>query len=209
MSYARALLPTLLCSYAALLLATTLYPDCTVGEHLNSRTTCRLCSLQQFLPILVSILHNLFARATRDTTQHDRIHNVKADLPSLRRACLVVGVASAATLQYIRYRTSNGTWLRNIFSAGPLYPQALPALLVEIASHEHFAFYPGAMLWLALLFGDLKKAGMVKESWAWLLVCAVACTAIIGPSATLVAGWAWREEILASKRHRAAIVKDG
>ena len=31
----------------------------------------------------------------------------------------------------------------------------------------------------------------------------------LAPGATLVAGWAWREEVLASKRHWAAVTKAG
>jgi hypothetical protein len=50
---------------------------------------------------------------------------------------------------------------------------------------------------------------MVKESWMQLLLYAVICTAVIGPGATLIAGWAWREEVLASKRHWAAVTQAG
>jgi hypothetical protein len=200
MNYARALLPTVLFGYAAPLLAMALYPSHTVCEH--------LASIQPFFPVLVSIVHNLFARAIQDTTKQDRLCNVKADLPSLRRACLVVGIASAATLQYFRYRTGNFGWLHNVRFAGTLHQQTFPALTAGIFNRENFDLYSGALLWLGLIFGDLKKAGMLKTSWMWLVLCVAACTAIIGPGATLLAGWAWREEVLSSKRHWAAVIKD-
>ena len=201
MNYARALLPTLLFSYACLLIATIFYPNDTMHEN--------LVSMQHFFPVLISIMHSLFARATQDTTRRDRLNNVKADLPFLRRACLLVSITSAATLQCLRFRSVNVGWLRDAFVAGTLQPQALPALTADIFNHDHFALYAGVAVWLTLLSRDLKIAGMIKESWILLLLYAAACTVILGPGATLVAGWAWREEVLASKRHWAAVTKDG
>jgi hypothetical protein len=120
--------------------------------------------MQRFFPVLVNVVHNLFARAIQDTTKQDRLCNVKADLPSLRRACLVVGIASAATLQYLRYKMGNLGWLHSVFFAGTLHHQALPALTAGMFNRENIAFNSGALLWLGLLFGDLKNAGMLKTS---------------------------------------------
>lgn len=199
MNYARALLPTVLFSYAAPLLALVFYPDTAIGEHLTS--------IQEFFPALISVIHSLFARAVSDTTKRDRFYNVKADLPSIRRACLIVCIASATTLQYIRYQTSTFGWLRSALYAGTLPPPPLSALKTAFLNDAHSALYVGGFWWLALLFKDLKKARMIQTSWMWLLLCAAASTAIIGPGATLVAGWAWREEVLASKKHWAAVTK--
>lgn len=199
MNYARALLPTVLLSYVAPLLVLVFCPDTAISEHLTS--------MHRLFPALISIIHSLLARAAVDTTKWDRLHNVKADLPSIRRACLITCLASAATLQYIRYKTSTFGWLHNALYAGTLPRPALSALMTVFLPDDHSALYGGGFWWLALLFRDLKKAHMVQTSWIWLLLYAAASAAFFGPAATLVAGWVWREEVLASKRHWAAVTK--
>ena len=204
MNYARALFPTLLASYASLFLGALFHPSGAPHET--------LVSFLQFFPVMVCIMHNLFARVTKDTTKQDRFNNVKADLPFLRRACLLVGIASTGTLQFIRFKFSTQERIYSILTAGTLESQALtglPALTAELANQEHFALYAGAASWLGLLFRDLKLAAMVERSWAWLLLCALACTVLLGPGATLIVAWAWREEVLASKRHWAAVTNCG
>ena len=61
-------------------------------------------------------------------------------------------------------------------------------------------------LWLLYLFGDLKTAGMFKESLISVIVKGAATLVLAGPGVTLGLGWLWRERILATKWHKNAIV---
>lgn len=70
---------------------------------------------------------------------------------------------------------------------------------------EIFCMVAG-FLWLLYLFGDLKKAGMVGDSWAIIILKGVATFMIAGPGATIGMGWLWREKVLATKWHKHAIV---
>jgi len=176
MNYTRALLPALLFSYACSFMAMVFYPG---GEaHMT------LGSLVRFFPVMVCIIHNLFARLIQDTTTQDRLSNVKADLPFLRRACLLMGIVSTSTLEFVRFRSSTREWLDSIFSGGLLQLQGWLEITAVYANQEHLAVYIGAVLWLGLVFKDLKRAGMVEKSCTWLLVCGVACI----PGAALVVG---------------------
>ena len=122
-----------LCSSAAQLPCSPMifYPNPVIGGH--------VASMQQLFPVLISIVHNLFARVIPDTTKQDRISNVKADLQSLRRTCLVVGIASAVTFQYIRYGNSTSAWLHNLFSAEILHPRASPVQMTVYVNDEYSA----------------------------------------------------------------------
>jgi hypothetical protein len=155
------------------------YPNPAVRES--------LASLQQISPILVSFISGLLARTVRDTTKRDCLNNIKADLPSIRRV-RYCGFNFNGDITYISYQSSKLAGLFDVFFA-------------VTTDHEHPAVYTGTALWLALLCGDLKKADMIKEDWGIVLVRATVCTALLGPGAALLAGWAWREEVLASKRH--------
>jgi hypothetical protein len=43
---------------------------------------------------------------------------------------------------------------------------------------------------------------MVQNSWAVLLGAGLLALILVGPGATVLAGWMWREEILANLRHQ-------
>lgn len=63
------------------------------------------------------------------------------------------------------------------------------------------------LLWLALLFKDLKEAEMLPMSWTKLIATVVSCACISGPGAVVAMGWLWREEIFASRRAKGAVVR--
>ena len=61
-------------------------------------------------------------------------------------------------------------------------------------------------LWLLYLFGDMKKAGMVEDSWLSILMKGAATLLLAGPGVTVGLGWLWRERILATRWHKDAVV---
>lgn len=187
MNFARTALPTIIIA--------ALIPILMILASPRGHLTKELLSLWSFLPIILSITHRLFAAFIKDTTKYDRIYNVKADLPFIRRACITAGVVSAASFQYL------------MCSWGSLEFLSVASLLIMVREFQFLSLHLGAMFWLVLLFGDLKKARMIQQSWQILLAYMGASLAVMGPGATLLAGWAWREEVLATKRHWSAVTK--
>jgi hypothetical protein len=166
-------------------LTVTAYPEVELSKNLKV--------IWPVLPIFLAILHRLFASLVQDSTPFDRFYRVKADLPSIRRAVISAAFVTMVLFQYLRF-TGTGTIV------SPL--QDIPGALGGILGSEL-----GSFIWIVLLFKDLKKARMIKTSWFILLAGYVASVIVIGPGATLLAAWLWREETLAMKRHWAALTK--
>ncbi len=75
-------------------------------------------------------------------------------------------------------------------------------------SVPNLAIFMPALIWIALLFVDLKRARMLDIGFDKLALMLVASTVILGPGAAVLAGWIWREEVLATKRHWGAVVRN-
>jgi hypothetical protein len=143
--------------------------------------------ISQPLPVcaVVYFIHRTLSSLVTDTTMNDRIHNPITDLPSLRLACQVIGVIAALYALYTRLMNPASVCVA-------IY---LPILLPSY-------------IWLALLFKDLKTAGMLDVSVFKLATLALGSTLLAGPGATILAAWMWRENILATRRHKGAVVRN-
>jgi hypothetical protein len=62
------------------------------------------------------------------------------------------------------------------------------------------------LLWLLYLYGDMKSAGMMKDSWLGIVLKGAVSLATFGPGATVGLGWLYREKFLASQWHKDALV---
>ena len=62
------------------------------------------------------------------------------------------------------------------------------------------------LLWLLYLFGDLKGAGMMDDSWISIVGRGLVTLFAAGPGVTVGLGWWWREQLLATEWHEGAIV---
>lgn len=144
------------------------------------------------LPIVLALTHRLVASIVKDTTAFDRFYNVKSDLPWTRRAVFTTGFMSVALFHLVRFNNTGFFYpsIEGIISAA-----SNPATLVHVL---------GGVTWLAK---DLKNARMVERNWATLFILCSVLMLVIGPCTTLLASWMWREEILATKRHWAAVTK--
>jgi hypothetical protein len=185
MNYAKTLLPTIFIGAILPAITITAYPEAELSKNLHF--------IWPVLPIVLVILHRLFASLVQDSTPFDRFYRVKADLPSIRRAVIPAAFVVAALFNYNR-----------ITGTGPQVPalHEVPSALRGIIGAEL-----GGCIWIVLLFKDLKKARMVETSWVVLLVGYWLAVSSIGSGAALLAGWLWREQILATKRHWAAVTK--
>ena len=197
LSYTLSVLPVM---------AVTYYGPYLFG-YLSPKATTRHIAmwLWHMSPVWATLSQWLLARMiVPNTVQHDRIHNVRRDLWPIR---ITVGVLAAF---------SGFIWLTTLFSA----PFSLSAIFIpsnegldtfvgsvrELLQYDGLFFAGSSLLWVAYLFSDLKKAGMVQQSWFTVLAVLGAMTVLSGPGAATAVGWLWREEILATRRHKGAVV---
>ena len=159
----------------------------------------------QPFPIFTSILQIVLKRTIMpDTVKQDRLVNVDGDLPTIHFTILSLCALSAGTWLY--------TLARAPFSMLTLFVPDVAAAqtgddYIRLFLQFDEIFSMGAcFVWLLYLFGDMKKAGMVQDSWLSIILRGAATLALAGPGVTVGLGWLWRERILATKWHKDAVV---
>lgn len=163
--------------------------------------------LFQMSPLWVSLGQWVLAKTiVRSTTlASDRIHNVVRDMKVIR-----LSIGSLALWSSI-------SWLNNVLRA-PLsfkqifWPPGNNAMTFvsqtrKLFRNDQIFFSLSSLLWVIYFFRDLKKAGMMKTPWIKLSLMLTASTMSLGPGATAAGAWLWREHILATRRHKGALVK--
>ena len=161
-------------------------------------------------PVWVSVGQMVF-RSTlfTSTIQIDRLHNLKRDLPAIRITIFTLAALSASI------------WLYNIFSAltsssFSLYQLFIPSgqdlntyigAIRDFLIWDYLFFVGSSILWVLYQFCDLKQARMVETGWFILLGLVGLVVACAGPGAATALGWLWREDLIATKRHKDAVVK--
>lgn len=171
--------------------------------------------LCQSFPLITIALHLLLRNlAVKDTTTYDRIYNVEADLLPIRQS--VVVLAAAASVVSIASRLVSDTPLsQNFVQRGINAAQLLSSqnvgvdrgsITVLFLQLNEFSCFTAAFLWLIYLISDLKAAGMTATPWSTLALCWTLGTLTVGPGATVVLTWLWRENLLARKKAKGAAV---
>ena len=200
MRWTTTVLPTLVLVYYISLIGQFFAPTYTSRHNWNW--------IWQPFPIFASVVQQILARTgiVPDTVKHDRIHNPRRDLTVIRYTINTLAFAGACTWLYTL--TTSPYSVRDIFIPdGPLTSKAdLIQHVRTFLQYDHLFCFASTYLWLAYLFWDLKHAGMIRESWLRLVVYMIGLTAVVGPGATTGLAWLWREETIAFKRHKDAIV---
>lgn len=148
------------------------------------------------LPVVVNLFHRLLASFVKDNTPYNRFYNTKADLPWIRLAVGCTFFITAGLFQYQRFNASSG-----------LLDEVLQNMSITNSFHWMVSNTTsvGAIFWEQLLYKDLKEAGMAQIGWVPLIGIFCLSLSLVGPGATVMAGWMWREEILATRRHKGAV----
>ena len=199
LSYTRSVLPTMIFSYYIPQFLSLSHPSMTTRYVWNW--------VWQMFPVWATLIQQVFKRTILpDSVEHDRLHNPKRDLATIR---LTIG--ASVTLSAL-------VWLYTI-TKSPYSPLTLfvPGvasakddwmdIVRNFIQYDHLFCFGGAFLWLGYLFHDLKRAGMVRQSWIRIITEAVLTTVALGPGAAVGLGWLWREDVLANKRHKCAVIK--
>jgi hypothetical protein len=180
----------------------------------NSNHRLTVNAIWQAFPVLSIILHYVLrSTIVKDTTRHDRIYHVEADMPYTRIA--VWSFASLSALVFNAAHYTSGTSLSTIFfpdwtlvrsaissADGNLDLISGMRLFLQV---DEIVCFGAAFLWLAYLVGDLKEAEMTSVSWTKAAFFAIAGTYLIGPGAVVLLSWWWRENILATKHAKGSV----
>jgi hypothetical protein len=178
--YAKALFP------AVVLIVSFLTHKQLERPKLEDSLAIGLQYLWSWLPVTIILTHRLFAVFQTNTTKQDRFEST-SNLACIWHSILVTVLGTTVTFHKLNWEAS---------SVIDIYSQTVG---IQI----------GGLIWIMLLFGDLKKAGMIEESWIVLLAYFIISIMLLGPSSTLLVAWTWREYILARKAHWAAVTKVG
>jgi hypothetical protein len=147
----------------------------------------------------------------RDTTERDKVHRPLRDLGVIRGCVGGVSLWAAGVWWWVLgscFSSGGGlaAW-REVFVPVGL-PRSMDGLAGFAAAFLRWdeVFGMGSVLvWLGYLFWDLRAAGMLREGWLTVVGLGVVSVFVVGPGATVGLGWLWREQILATRRHKDAL----
>jgi hypothetical protein len=159
----------------------------------------------QPMPVYVSILQFVLKKTVMsDTLKRDRIDNPTRDLPTIRYTIGTLCAISTVTWWYTLYTAPCS--LATLFVPN-LAPGQTGDEYVRLFMQCDEIFSMGAVfLWLLYLYGDLKTAGMMDDSWLSVLLKGSVLLAVGGPGVTVGLGWLYRERLLATRWHKGAMV---
>ncbi|KAF3480348.1 uncharacterized protein GIQ15_05695 [Arthroderma uncinatum] len=198
LSYTRSILPVMILAYyVPYLLAFT-------GPTTKSREVARW--VFRMFPLVVSLGQWLIKQAILPSTiEQDRHSDFNRDIGTIR---VTVGVAAVwSTISWLNSVLRTTCLLKDAFSSpgkglAPLFGNNAESGL----PYDYLFTIGSSLLWVSYLYWDLKKARMVEHSWLTLLSFPVIGGLCVGPGATTAIAWLYRENILATKRHKGALV---
>ncbi|KAK4445725.1 hypothetical protein QBC34DRAFT_441370 [Podospora aff. communis PSN243] len=204
-AYTKAILPAVILTYQVPLYFSFFAPS--FADRVS------WCFLWQLYPLWLSptasyVLSRFFA----DTTKRDRVHDVTRDLRAIRTTVGLLSAQSALLWVYTLFKANVSFRTIAAEILPPLQSPQDAADLVTFAGEflrfDQAFLFGNTLLWLAYLFWDIKHAGMLSTGWGKILGYAAVSLVVLGPSATAGLGFLWREEILATRRHSAAMTEE-
>lgn len=203
LSQTRAILPLMALCYYVPLLASFFWPT----QHGRAASIF----VWDMFPVWLSVGGWLVAASglSPDTEMRDRIAAPTRDLPAVRLTVAAAAAASAAAWAWACGATVVAAvaagGVEGIAPAlcGMLLPSRLPGdttpggdfvtFTREFLQLDAVLLFCAAGAWLAYLFGDLKRAGMVRAGWLGIAARAAVSLVAVGPGATVALAWLWRE----------------
>ncbi|RPA94671.1 FAD/NAD(P)-binding domain-containing protein [Choiromyces venosus 120613-1] len=188
MAHAKSLIPTLVISF---LIPTTIM--LVRGPSLKESMALWLP-----FPIYTSILHQIL----RSFFTTPALVKKNADLPYIRGAYLLSFAVSASAHIYALCTSSmTGDSVLALVSrltsgAPPTNGNSFVEVAVNIVCSEYLIAFSAALVWVLVLLNDVKRFRMTAAGWLELLGYIIAASAVFGPAATVLAAYAWREELL-------------
>lgn len=193
-AYIRSILPSLLLMFANMLI------PIVFGMSFDADDSS-LKAMRLLAPVGLLATQMIASRLSKDTEEHNVIHNCVADLVTIRRT--VKGMIGLAAIVFA-YQSDKTSWTT-------MFDFSIPQM--DILDWNHFGLVHAGVLWISLLFWDLCRAGMASITktltyGALYLVLHEATPHSLRPlvdMSLLLLAWLAREEILATKKERHAI----
>jgi hypothetical protein len=159
----------------------------------------------QPFPIYASVLQYVLKKTVMpDTVQQDRLGNTERDMPTINFTVGSFCALSAATWWYTIY--SSPYSLATLFIPNLEAGQSGDAYVRMFLQFDEIFAVGAVLLWLLYLYGDMKNAGMMTDSWISIVLKGAVSLVALGPGATFGLGWLYRERTLATKWHKNALV---
>ena len=198
MSYTQSVLPIMILAYHGPYLLSYLGPSTQIRHAATW--------VFQMFPLWVCLGQWVLKKTIIPSTiRQDRIDNVNRDMETIKFTIGSLVLWSSASWLNVLLRASLP--LKEIFMppAGP--STSFLTSVQKMFRFDHLFFSGSSLLWILYLYRDLKTAGMIRHSWFTILSSLTTLTVSIGPGATVALAWLYREQILATRRHKAAIVR--
>lgn len=159
----------------------------------------------QPFPVYISILQFILKKTIMpNTAQKDRIRNPSRDLATIQYTIGILCALSAVTWWYTLY-AAPFSWM-TLFVPN-LAPNQTGDEYIRMFLQFDEIFSMGACaLWLLYLYGDMKKAGMMNDSWIGIVLKGGVSLIALGPGVTVGLGWLYRERLLATRWQKDALV---
>ncbi|KAK0708063.1 hypothetical protein B0H67DRAFT_494899 [Lasiosphaeris hirsuta] len=190
-----AVLPALLVGYYIPAYAMFFWPDLAERQS--------WLFLWQLYPVLISIAYHAVTLGTATPRNRSVVAKLSRDLLAVR-VCIGVSVVLGASV-WLWTRFSAPLSMATIFAPTGVPRLSLPSLTAFSGQFlrwdEVFVFGP-MLLWLAYLYEDTKRAGLLQASWLSLIPLAAAAVIALGPGAAVGLGWLWREEAILARHEK-------
>lgn len=161
----------------------------------------------QPFPVLVSVLQYVLKKTIMpDTVEKDKIDATERDLPTIKFTILSLCALSTAVWHYTLFFAPYSPLV--LFMPNVAASQTGDEFIRLFLQFDQIFSASACFLWLLYLFGDMKNAGMLDASWLSIIGRGLATLVFAGPGVTVGLGWLWRENILATKWHKGALVAD-
>ncbi|KAF2425532.1 hypothetical protein EJ08DRAFT_736731 [Tothia fuscella] len=130
------------------------------------------------------------------------------DMPTIRRTIAFLAIPSTAAWWYTAAFAPFS--MIQLFIPQSLGPSPTFAENMRLTLQRDEAKGLGAsLLWLLYTWADLQRAGMTTSRNVLTMVASLAVgVLVVGPGSAFLLGWLAREELLASKHHKDAVVME-
>jgi hypothetical protein len=151
----------------------------------------------QPFPVYVSILQFILKKTIMpDTTQKTHSGNPNRDLSTIRFTIRSLCALSAATRWYTLY-TAPCSWAK-LFVPNIAAGQTGDEYIRMFMQFDEIFSMSACFLWLLYLYGDMKKVGIMDDSWIVIILKGTIYLVTLGPGPTVGLGWLYRETLLSN-----------
>ncbi|KAH7402239.1 hypothetical protein DE146DRAFT_459836 [Phaeosphaeria sp. MPI-PUGE-AT-0046c] len=197
MAYTATILPVVVATYYV--------PNFgSMASFLDPQTRHTWNWIWQPFAVWASIMQFMLKKTIMPNTRNDRIEDPCRDLPTIRFTIGTLCSVSALMWWYTLY-SAPVSWA-TLFIPNIAPGQSGHDSVRLFMQFDQICSFGASFLWLLYLYGDMKKAGMMHNSWTSILLKGVITILALGPGTAVGLGWLHRERILSTRWHKDALM---